>query len=265
MRYFTLLALLSLGAVDAAAQTGYEPGYEPGTVRCLLKIDEWGYGLQGTCAKETAAATPGSPRLRTERTHFWPPENVLTFMGTGPKSAPPWRGYFVHGSYNESFEIGRQRINADDVRLVILMVNNGWVVAQDWRETGRDTAELVFRLNYAPATADDVAILTTALSRLRSIGAWDREDDRNCGNDKPGHVSLFCLLSGIIEARMGRYHHSQPALDIVRSVINERWQERLHGHGLMDFNNHPATTLEDLHVVLELSLERAGAEAAATR
>jgi hypothetical protein len=64
---------------------------------------------------------------------------------------------------------------------------------------------------------------------------------------------------------MRRYHHSQPALDIVRSVINERYRERLKGHGLMDFNNHSATTLEDLRTVLELAIERARTEAASER
>ena len=260
MRSFTLLALLSVGSVEAAAQTGYEPG----TVRCQLKMEERGYGLQGTCVRETAAAAP-KREPRTERTRFWPPENVSIFIGTGPKSAPPWRGYFVHSSYNQSFEIVQHRITSDDTRLVIRTEANGWVVVQDWRETGGDTASLVFRLNYAPATTDDIAILTSALSRLRSIRVWDREDDRNCANDAPGHVSLFCLLLSAVEAQMSRYHHGQPSLDVVRSVINERWPERLHGHGLMDFNNHRETTLEDVRTVLEVSLVRVRVEAESRR
>lgn len=64
---------------------------------------------------------------------------------------------------------------------------------------------------------------------------------------------------------MGRYHHSQPALEIVRSFINERYRERLERHGLMDFNNHPATTLQDLRIVLETSIARAREEAVEPR
>jgi hypothetical protein len=175
----------------------------------------------------------------------------------------------------KSFEIVRLRIAPDDVRLVLRTTESGWVIVQDWREMSGvgcggdkslcDAASLVFRLNYAPATLDDIEILRSALSRLPSIRAWDREDDRDCANDKPGQVSLFCLLSATIEKRMRRYHHSQPALDIVRSVINERYRERLKGHGLMDFNNHSATTLEDLRTVLELAIERARTEAASER
>ena len=270
MRFVAVLVFLLLGAIDIAAQTSASrgptsyPGYEPGTVRCTLAAEEWGYGLHGTCVRENDQA-PTAVGSRVERTRFWPADNVAVFIGAGPKGAPPWRGYFVHPSYNQSFEIVQQRITSDHVRLLLRTVGNGWVVVQDWRETDGDTAALVFRLNYASATTDDIAILTSALSRLASMKIWDRQDDRDCANDEPGSVSLFCLLSATVESRMGRYHHSQPALEVVRSVINERWPERLHGHGLMDFNNHAATTMEDLRTVLESSLARVRVEAASER
>jgi hypothetical protein len=48
---------------------------------------------------------------------------------------------------------------------------------------------------------------------------------------------------------------------LVRAVISERWRERVTGHTIIDFNNHSATTLDDLRTVLVLSLARARAEA----
>jgi len=265
MRYFFLAAVLSLGAAPAAAQT----------VRCQLEDWRgWGYGLAGTCVLEGEAA-PGADATRTNRTRFWPREKVSIFIAGGPKTEPPWRGTFQYPDYGESFEIVRQQISSDNVRLVLRTTESGWLTIQDWRELSGircggdksicEAAELVFRLNYTSAASDDVEILTSALVRLPSIRAWDREDDRDCANDKPEHVSLFCLLSTAIEERMGRYHHSQPALEVVRAVINERYRERLRGHALMDFNNHTATTLQDLRAVLELSLARARAEAASGR
>jgi hypothetical protein len=270
MRFFAVVVWSLLGAIDTAAQTAASPGltsypgYEPGTVRCALTAEEWGYGLHGTCVRENDR-DPSAIGSRTDRTRFWPAENVAVFVGAGPKSAPPWRGHFVHPTYSQSFEIVQQRIATGQVRLLLRTVGNGWVVVQDWRETEGGSAALVFRLNYAPATADDIAILTSAFNRLRSLKVWDRQDDRDCANDTPGSTSLFCLLSATVESRMGRYHHSQPALEVVRSVINERWPERLKGHGLMDFNNHPATTMEDLRTVLESALARARVEATSER
>jgi hypothetical protein len=60
---------------------------------------------------------------------------------------------------------------------------------------------------------------------------------------------------------MGRYHHRQPALELVRAVIAERWRDRITSHQLVDFNNHPATTISDLRTVLQVALERATAQA----
>jgi hypothetical protein len=48
---------------------------------------------------------------------------------------------------------------------------------------------------------------------------------------------------------------------LVRSVILERWRDRITSHQLIDFNNHPATTMTELRTVLEVALERASAQA----
>ena len=262
MRVCVGLALVVLGPSVLFAQRVYEPGYEPGSVHCVLRPEPWGYGLQGNCVREVAAP-PAGALARTDRTRFWPLDKMTIFIGGGPKDESRWRGYFVHSSYSQSFEIVREPLSAGASRLVIRTENNGWVVVQDWRETSDRGADLAFRLNYASATDDDIAILSSAMDRLRTIQVWDRKDDRNCANDPPGSMSLFCLLAASVEGRMGRYHHSQPALDIVRAFINERWPDRLHGHGLMDFNNDQATTVDDLRTVLDVSIRRAGAEAGA--
>jgi len=266
MRVCVVLVLVMLGCGTVGAQKVYEPGYEPGSVHCVLSMsaEPWGYGLQGNCVREVTSS-PAGALARTDRTRFWPLDKMAIFIGGGPKNESLWRGYFVHSTYSQSFEIVRERLSAADTRLVIRTPGNGWVVVQDWRETSDGGADLTFRLNYAAATDDDVAILSSAMDRLRTIRVWDRQDDRNCSNDAPGSTSLFCLLAASVESRMGRYHHSQPALDVVRSFINERWPNRLHGHGLMDFNNDRATTLDDLRTVLDVSIRRARAEVAARK
>jgi len=113
---------------------------------------------------------------------------------------------------------------------------------------------------YPPATDDDVVILRDVLARLDSLLPWNRQEQQNCSNgERP--AGLFCLLYAAAESRMGRYHHRQPALELVRSVILERWRDRITSHGLIDFNNHAATTRGDLRTALELALERARAQA----
>jgi hypothetical protein len=139
------------------------------------------------------------------------------------------------------------------------------MIVQEWRETSRDGVSLVFGLNFAPATSNDVAILVSTLNRLGSIRAWDRKSDQDCRNLAPGLTSLFCMLSEAVEAQMGRYHHSQPAVDLVRTVIIERWPERFTTHLLVDFNNNPATTINDMRNLLEVALARARVEVATAK
>jgi len=135
------------------------------------------------------------------------------------------------------------------------------MIVDECKETGGDTVSLAFRLKLAPATANDVDILASALTRFDALKHWDRHADQDCDNDAPGSGSLFCVLQASVKAHMGRYHHAQPAIDIVRAVISERFRDRYAGHILVDFNNHAATTASDVRTLLELAMARARAEA----
>jgi len=116
-------------------------------------------------------------------------------------------------------------------------------------------------LNPPPATDDDVAILRTALAALDRSASWNRHEVQACPDNDQTNTGLFCVVYHAVESRMGRYHHRQPALQLVRAVISERWRDRITSHQHVDFNNHPATTLADLKTVLEVAMERAGAQA----
>ena len=48
----------------------------------------------------------------------------------------------------------------------------------------------------------------------------------------------------------GEFHHRQPALQSVRVVVQNMWSARYTEHRLMDFNNHPDTTLADIQATL---------------
>jgi hypothetical protein len=54
----------------------------------------------------------------------------------------------------------------------------------------------------------------------------------------------------------GGVHYRQPALQAAREVLNEVGGNRLGKHRLMDYNNHPATTLEEVHQLLRTAQSR---------
>jgi hypothetical protein len=54
----------------------------------------------------------------------------------------------------------------------------------------------------------------------------------------------------------GGVHYRQPAMQVVREVLNEVGGTRTKLHRLMDYNNHPDTTLDDIHNLLKIAQER---------
>ena len=111
---------------------------------------------------------------------------------------------------------------------------------------------LVFdRSDIAAPTDADVEIIRVARDLLEAAATWDRSDDRNCDNDGPGVLGLYCALIEATSATMGKYYHRQPALQRVRRAIDEQWRNRVVSHRLMDFNNDPDTTFTDILAVLD--------------
>ena len=230
------------------------------TVNCQLYGEDYGYGLFGTCRADAVQAPPITP-IYSQRLRYWPQGEVSVIVSARPTEGGPWRGYFFQGSnWTDSFEMTKEQGPSGERFVLRSMV--GWVVVHKWQRTGSGQAALEFRRNYPLATAADVSILRTALSRLSSQATWDQNDDRDCVNDAPGRGSLFCVLQSTAAAQIGRYHHAQPALDLVRTVILERWVDRVNrGHTFTNFNNHPATTLEDVREVLNEAMRRGTDEA----
>jgi hypothetical protein len=258
-----LSTILHLASGIAAAQpivftnVGYMDEFKDQMVRCELTSRE--YGFVGPCTAETGATA----RQSTGGTPFatrWPDEPVWVAISRGPYEDPPWRGFLRIDDFVLAFEIAPED---DPVRGSRLVLRNGfaWLIVNEWKQNESGNISLIFGLSEeAPATEQDVAILRDAVKDLDSIAVWDREDDRNCSNDEAGHMSLFCLLQHSITNQMGHYHHRQPALQIVRKVIRQHWPQRIDGHTIMDFNNNPDTTMDDLHLVLEMAITLAQTE-----
>ena len=106
-----------------------------------------------------------------------------------------------------------------------------------------------------PPSSDDSRILQLALQMLQDESRWNRHDDRTCVEGAERR-SLYCALEEATARVVGRFHYRQPALQIVRGVVGEVGQGRIREHRLMDFNNHPETTLHDIQNVLQIATER---------
>jgi hypothetical protein len=109
-------------------------------------------------------------------------------------------------------------------------------------------------------TTDDLRILERADTLLKDELAWNRNDDRQCDDDRAtGKWSLFCALETASTEVLGEYDHRRAALQEVRFVVEEATRGREFEHRLMDFNNLPETRFDDVKRVLRASRERVAA------
>ena len=252
MRLVAALALVFGMAQTANAQT----------VTCKIfgnhGIGSYGM-MQGMC-KKTGDDPPPQAGADAQRVRYWPEGDVqVVITGGEPGDKGPWRGYFLQPDYADVFELTRERAGSREQ--LVLRTGVGWTIVDTWSRVASNESTMTFRLTSMPASEADLDILNDTLKKLSSPSAWDRADDRDCGNDSPGRVSLFCALQNAAIARIGRFHGAQPALDLVRLFVLERWTDRVnHGHALTNFNNHPDTTLEDVRWVLQEAARRAREE-----
>jgi hypothetical protein len=131
----------------------------------------------------------------------------------------------------------------------------GWFLLQ---HAQREDETLRLRIpanNHLPPTQDDIRIIQRAMALMSDETAWNREDDRACPAN-PRKWSLFCALEQATREVSGGVHYRQPALQMVREVLNEVGGNRLGKHRLMDFNNHPDTTLAEIHGLLNTAQAR---------
>ena len=248
MRSFVVGALL----VFAIAQPSLAQ-----VVRCELTVYHVSYGLGGRCVTEAISRT--GEQTRTSDTRFWPKEPVSIFMAGGPSSPSPVAGLFYQSEWHDPFQLDLDRMELNTQRRLVIRTSGATMLVDEWTQRSRDVVSLVFRLHFAPATSNDVAILQRVLAKFNTATNWNRASSQNCENEAPGGESLFCVLQGAVKSELGRYHHAQPAVDLVRALIREGYRERYSGHILVDFNNHAKTTLHDIRTLLELAIVRARA------
>jgi hypothetical protein len=131
----------------------------------------------------------------------------------------------------------------------------GWFALQSARTDENGLFLSIATDKQLPPTEDDIRILERARALLSDEQHWNKQDDRIC-RPNPERWSLFCALMQATEEVSGGVHYRQPALQAAREVLNEVGGNRLGKHRLMDYNNHPATTLEEVHQLLRTAQSR---------
>jgi hypothetical protein len=131
----------------------------------------------------------------------------------------------------------------------------GWFPVTDLKEGGGNLQIRMDASRQLRPTADDVAIITRAIALIPNTAAWNKNDNRRC---PPGQakLSMFCALTQATTEISGGVHYRQPAMQAVREVLNTVDASRIKTHRIMDYNNHPATTLEEIHTLLRTAQAR---------
>jgi hypothetical protein len=104
-------------------------------------------------------------------------------------------------------------------------------------------------------TSEDVAILQRADEILSSAAVWNRRDTRICNQDDRTW-SLFCALEKASLFVLGEYRHREVALQEVRFAVEEASKGAQFEHRLMEYNNLPTTTFDDIKQVLAVATQR---------
>jgi len=131
------------------------------------------------------------------------------------------------------------------------------------QNTAVSTSDELERRDQA-VTDEDLRILHRADEILSSAAVWNRHDTRVCHpTDKTW--SLFCALEKASLDVLGEYRHREVALQEVRFAVEDVTKGIEFEHRLMDYNNLPSTTFEDIKAVLKVATDRVAARLAAQK
>jgi hypothetical protein len=117
---------------------------------------------------------------------------------------------------------------------------------------------------HPPVTRADLHIAERAKVLLRAESAWDRNDKPHLEGDastacRPTakKMSLYCALERATVEVAGNFEHRGAVMQEARFVIETepRWETKYH-HLLVDYNNDPHTTFQDIQKLLQTVEQR---------
>lgn len=225
---------------------------EPNTVTCNLK--QLGTEYKGTCSipclvNALAIDIDGPNPKATCDTG----QRTVAAMLRKTDRADHWLGT-MEGKFPEDqtrFEL----LNGNTEATRVAKLPYGWFRLQSTQQNSDSLALTISANKQLPPNADDIKIIQRAIGLVANEGVWNKADNRQCPPN-PQKWSVFCALTQATEEVSGGVHYRQPALQAVREVVNEVGGKRVDKHRLMDYNNHPDTTLDDIHNLLRMAQAR---------
>ncbi|MEZ5331722.1 MAG: hypothetical protein R2991_06645 [Thermoanaerobaculia bacterium] len=100
----------------------------------------------------------------------------------------------------------------------------------------------------------DLRVLERTREMLRSPGAWDRSEERECPDDAAS-LTLYCAVRRASYEVTGGFRHRQPALQVIRRKIGELRPEADYAHRLAGFNADPEVGARELDRLLAAAIE----------
>jgi len=128
-------------------------------------------------------------------------------------------------------------------------------VSNKYQELGDKLSESDHYLVFEPA---DLEILQGADGLLSDAAKWNKNDDRECDDDKAnGSYSLQCALIKATEEVVGSYDSDalRPAIRMVLMTLEKYENRRVVGRIMQDWNNHPDTTFEEVKNLISECIE----------
>jgi hypothetical protein len=242
---------MRLGLVTAGFAGGLLAAFpavaEPYAIACDLKRDAAGFaGSCGIpCAVNALAINIDGPRPgfscdqpnRSVNVTLRPQERFDDWLGTmqGKEPEDPTR-----------FGL----LKPKDGKPGVAKTPYGWFALTEAKQDGDSLKLIIVANRQLPPTKDDIEIVRRAIALIPSRDVWNKEDNRQCPQGR-AKISLFCAMMQATTEVSGGVHYRQPAMQAVREVLNEVGGDRVQLHRIMDYNNHPATTLEEIHALLK--------------
>jgi hypothetical protein len=106
-----------------------------------------------------------------------------------------------------------------------------------------------------PVSKTDLQIVQRASQILNSPAKWNRADNRKCPQDAKT-VSLYCALEQATQEVTGSFEHRGAVMQEARFAIDEVAGNRDYQHRLMNYNNDPATTFDDIKKIIHRTSQR---------
>ena len=137
----------------------------------------------------------------------------------------------------------------------ILRSESGWFPVVNFNQTAVALHFEIDTLHPVAPNDLDREIITRAAAILSNESAWNRSDTRTCAQTDT-KWSIYCATWRATQEVTGGFHHRRPALEVVRQIVYERSAGRNYHHRLMDYNNDPSTTLNDVQTLFAEALAR---------